>query len=813
MLRAAAIDLDAERAPLSPAEDAAEPAVDMRLLAVPLVDGRLPEVRDVASRQQERQLDGPFSYYYLPRDFDEELAEAIRPGGLVVVTGPPGAGQRRSLWEAAGRALWQGALAMPSPIDGALTRVLKHPAVLGEARPVLLWLDPAVAFLDELERTEPGVLVGTQLPRQLCVLAIFEQDELERGEEILRRAAAEMDVSVHVIPRGLSEAEVRRARQIDPALELDPADPWSGTELEARERALPRLRELGDEAALSEALRGYARTLGSAGRYEEALEASAEDIELWRAHAQGLPSSDALSALADRLEEMAFLSLAVQRSEQAMEAATEAVRLRREVARAGNGEQAGRLGRSLLQLGGQLAQAERLDDALAAAEESVALFRELVSRTDQPTDQVSPPDRDLAIALERLSQFLAQAGRSREALAAAEEVVELHRLRDEMAPDESPSLMAYSLMNLAGRQGDAGDWKLAAETAEQGVEAMRRLPDRAPLAGGLGEFARILTEAGRRPEAITALDEAIGILRQNVPAEEPWRRTSLGHLLLQLAPLLAAESRDDAALGVAAEALEMWRTVDEGDPTAKYWLSTALEVAAAAYDRVGRLNEAIALDEEHLRLLDAADEAERREFVQQTFEDRLRRAGRSPGSREAPPQRQETAETALGKWAAARIAAGISRTGGTLLLYADRLVFRQTDVPLLDEDTVELPLEEIGQIEVLEQGDVAPPAVGAAAFDRGASLRGGDPRLAAEPQLPWSQQPRVRGLAGIDARAHSAVGCKGRVFGERGQCVTPPRPHACPQRAPTPPRACAPATPSGARPRRARACAAAPRRA
>ncbi len=150
--------------------------------------------------------------------------------------------------------------------------------------------------------------------------------------------------------------------------------------------------------------------------------------------------------------------------------------------------------RALNNLSVRLSELGRREDALAAAEEAVALRRTLAA---QRPDAFRP---DLAASLNNLAAMLSALGRREDALAAAEEAVALHHTLAAQRPDAFRPDLAGSLNNLANRLSALGRREDALAAAAEAVALYRTLaaqrPDafRPDLAMSLNNLANRLSE-------------------------------------------------------------------------------------------------------------------------------------------------------------------------------------------------------------------------------------------------------------------------------------------------------------------------------
>jgi hypothetical protein len=127
------------------------------LLSADLVDvldhGRLPVVSDL----DPYRLGATASAYgnadtyqledvYVPRETDDQLANSLRPGQLVIVSGPSKVGKSRTAFEVLDRHEdWRSAR-LVAPVPKSLNILVRHPALNGHW-PLVLWLDDLQRFL------------------------------------------------------------------------------------------------------------------------------------------------------------------------------------------------------------------------------------------------------------------------------------------------------------------------------------------------------------------------------------------------------------------------------------------------------------------------------------------------------------------------------------------------------------------------------------------------------------------------------------------------------------------------------------------
>ena len=218
---------------------------------------------------------------------------------------------------------------------------------------------------------------------------------------------------------------------------------------------------------------------------------------------------------AERAEALSNLSVTlseVGRREEALAAAEEAVAIRRRLAEQNPQAYEPYLAMSLNNLARSLAEMGRREEALSAAEEAVAIRRRLAKQNPQAYEP------DLALSLTALAAVLSYMGRREEALAAAEKAAGLYRRLAEQNPQAYEPDLALSLNNLAAMLSDLGRRKEALAAAEEAAGLYRRLAEQNPqayapdLARSLGALGSVLLGMERASEAAEAFAEGLRVL-------------------------------------------------------------------------------------------------------------------------------------------------------------------------------------------------------------------------------------------------------------------------------------------------------------
>jgi len=246
-------------------------------------------------------------------------------------------------------------------------------------------------------------------------------------------------------------------------------------------------------------------------------------------------------------------------------------------------------------LGFALSALGRREEALAATEEAVGIYRELA----QANPQAFLPD--LAMSLNNLGAMLSELGRREEALRATQEAVGIYRELAQENPQAFLPYLATSLNNLGNRLSELGRREEALRATQEAAEIYRRLAQENPqaflpyLAGSLNNLGRDLSALGRREEALTATQEAVGIYRglaqANPQAFLPYLATSLNNL----GNVLSELGRREEALRATQEAVGIYRELAQANPQA------FLPDLATSLNNLGRDLSALGQREEALR--------------------------------------------------------------------------------------------------------------------------------------------------------------------------------------------------------------------
>ncbi|MEU7476543.1 tetratricopeptide repeat protein [Lentzea sp. NPDC042327] len=270
----------------------------------------------------------------------------------------------------------------------------------------------------------------------------------------------------------------------------------------------------------------------------------------------------------------------------------------------------------LMRVGAHLSDLGRHDTAVGFTGRAVELLR---AKTEDSARA------GLALALSNYGNQLQNVGQRGNAVAAAEESVALHRVLEGTAAADPP-MFAFALTALGTRLMAVGEDEAALRALGESVERYRSLVDSAPKAH-LPGLARALTNLGtacfrlgRSAEALEASAEAVDIRRDLVAVNREAYAPDLALSLMNHAGRLCDVGRDAEATATADEAVASARKLAQADPVRHTALLAAtLSSRGSVYAQVDRdravdsLREAVALyerlvvnNESHRSMLDTA---------------------------------------------------------------------------------------------------------------------------------------------------------------------------------------------------------------
>ncbi|GAB2627407.1 hypothetical protein Aab01nite_80790 [Paractinoplanes abujensis] len=247
---------------------------------------------------------------------------------------------------------------------------------------------------------------------------------------------------------------------------------------------------------------------------------------------------------------------------------------------------------SLDSLGWFLADVHRLEEALAVAQEAVQVARQLVARRP---DEFEP---HLARSLTLLCPRHTALGQAEAAVAAAEEAVGIYRSLAERDPYEYLPRLAPSLSTLG--LGLTRDDERALALTRESVDIYRRLladertEFRPELADTLDKLGLLQARLGRDDQALTAYREAVA-LYEGLSGENPTRHLpSQAAVLTHLQNALAVAGRRDESLAVAEQAVEICGRAARANPAYRSDLADALSNLGFRLRWLGRPAHALA---------------------------------------------------------------------------------------------------------------------------------------------------------------------------------------------------------------------------
>lgn len=518
------------------------------------------------------------------------------------------------------RSAWGGT----SPVDAsqALHADANRLGRAGRFDEALVELDRAIALRRELVDADADAHTG-RLARSLHARSVWLAAAGRHGEALRSSIEAVAMLRGRAALR-LEDAEADLARALNgfaavlggmgrPAEAVAPAAEAVALRRELAAEGRPRPR-----AELAGTLVGLAHALGAAGRHAEALPAldeaaavyadlEAHDPSFRSAHAQ---AEDDLGVAATSLGRPAAALAHFERS---------ALLLRFDEALPGAPRDRGRATQfagTLRHLVDALRAADRVEDALEAAEERVAVNRAVVESVAPEAvpgelSTTAGPARGsrsalaLAEALVAVAELRLVTGRRRDATAAAREAV---GLAGESSSGPAADLRARAHGALADALAASGGDVEALRTAELALAEHRDAAqdaarDPVALARALHRLAGRLAAVGRCLEAVRTSDEAVATLRAATAERRPGSAELLTVVLGDHATRLGEAGRLGEALGPVDEAIARLRGVDALRADAGERLADALRIRSERLAALGREEEAGPAVDEALAVL------------------------------------------------------------------------------------------------------------------------------------------------------------------------------------------------------------------
>ena len=254
-------------------------------------------------------------------------------------------------------------------------------------------------------------------------------------------------------------------------------------------------------------------------------------------------------------------------------------------------------------LGIRLSNLGRHEDALAATQEAVDIYRRL---TQTRTDTLLP---DLATGLNNFGIRLSNVGRREDALAAMQEAVGISRRLAQSRPDTFLPYLASHLRNLAIRLDDFGRYDEALSAAEEAAEITRRLAQERPeaylpdLASSLNNVGNRLFRLGRNQDGLLATQEAVDIRRRLAQKRPDGFLPDLASSLHNFGNHLSSLGRREDALSATQEAVDIRRRLAQARPDA-FLPDLAMSLTNLGDDlsKLGRHKEAVVASREAVEI-------------------------------------------------------------------------------------------------------------------------------------------------------------------------------------------------------------------
>jgi tetratricopeptide (TPR) repeat protein len=311
------------------------------------------------------------------------------------------------------------------------------------------------------------------------------------------------------------------------------------------------------------------------------------------------PQEVLLSERAGRVGTLGIRLSNLGRREEALAASQEAVDIYRRLGQTRPDAFLPDLASSLNNLGIRLSNLGRREEALAASQEAADIYQ----RLGQTRPDVFLPD--LASSLNNSGAMLSKLGRHEEALAAGQEAVEIRRRLAQTRPDAFLPDLAMSLNNSGAMLSNLGRREEALAASQEAVDIYRRLAQTRPdaflpdLAMSLNNLGIRLSNLGRREEALAASQEAVDIRRRLAQTRPDVFLPDLASSLNNSGAMLSNLGRREEALAASQEAVDIYRRLTQTRPDAFLPdLATSLNNLGIRLAHLGRREEALAASQE-----------------------------------------------------------------------------------------------------------------------------------------------------------------------------------------------------------------------
>ena len=303
-----------------------------------------------------------------------------------------------------------------------------------------------------------------------------------------------------------------------------------------------------------------------AGQYRAAAHTASEAVELLREQAQtgaASPVNVVLEPpLAVALNNLAAAWLQLGEYNEAMDATTRLIAVRRHLAEQDPGSYEGDLAGSLRTQAAVLISCAQWGEAVRAAAESVDILRRLAERY---------PFRyqaDLAGSLTALSAALAEWGRWGESVAATAEAIAIYRRLAARYPARFETALATNLANYGAQLAVAGQVKEAYGATKDAVAIYRRLATGDALASeenfalALNNLGNEQVQRGEHVNAVATLSEALDIYRR-LADDNPGLEKDLARALSNLCGAYRGTRQLEEAISAGIEAVEVLRRLGQ----------------------------------------------------------------------------------------------------------------------------------------------------------------------------------------------------------------------------------------------------------
>lgn len=373
-----------------------------------------------------------------------------------------------------------------------------------------------------------------------------------------------------------------------------------GREAVAACREAARLDPGNYRVLLAEVLGSLPVRLGATGHADEAATTAEEAVREYRQLAATDP--ERLPGLASALVNWAAFAVAAGQPDGTLAASEEGVALYRRITDGDPERYRDHFAMALVHHTLHLTREGRHEEALAAAEETADINRDLL-RTDPRHLQQT------ANALTYLANALTKLGRDAEPV--LKELVGLLRQLYRLDPGAHRVQLAAALTTLADRSPDTTPPTMTLVYRDEAVRLCRRLVETDPdahldrLAAALAKLAKALKAAGNRPKALDAEREAVTISRALAADRSDAHLFSFSERAIFLAIGLAADSPSVEVLDLIEESLAALRAVTTPSPSTRHLVGRALVLKANMLFQRGELDRALAPLDEGIGVLSA----------------------------------------------------------------------------------------------------------------------------------------------------------------------------------------------------------------